>query len=291
MQTPLIQGALLLVLSELCLVIAGAIIRHLATELPNEVIVFVRNLAGLLFLLPWVVRRGPSVLRTERLRLHLMRAGVGVAAMYCLYYAWGNLTLAEAALMKQTAPFFIPLIAWVWLGEGISWLVRWAILVGFVGVVFVLNPQTDGTNPALLVGLGGAVLGGLAKVTIRRMTDTEPSPRIVFYFALFTALLSLLPALWAWHAPSLAFWGLLALMAGFSTLAQLLLSRAYALAPAGQLGPFTYSSVIFATLLGWMIWGDQLALHTLLGIGLITLAGTLAMLGKGRGRAPAVRSA
>ncbi len=64
--------------------------------------------------------------------------------MTCLFYSWGHLPLAQAALLKQTAPFFMPLIAFWWLGESVPKIVKLAILVGFIGVFLILNPQEGG---------------------------------------------------------------------------------------------------------------------------------------------------
>lgn len=273
-------GAGLILLSELFLVSSGMVIKHLANDVPVQMVVFFRNGLGLLILLPWLMSNGLSAIKTDRLRLHFMRAGVGVVAMTCLFYSWGYLPLAQAALLKQTAPFFIPIIAFFWLGERIPSIVKVAILIGFCGTALVLNPQEGNLNIGVIIAVCGAALGGLAKVTIRRMRSSEPAGRIVFYFAFFSAILSFLPAYWVWQPMSLTAFLWLFLMAGTSTAAQLFLSKAYGLAPAGQLGPFTYGSVVLAALMGWLLWDEVLSINTLLGIALITGGGVLAMLGK-----------
>ena len=273
----LAKGALLILLSELFLVCSGMVIKQVSGELPTAAIVFFRNLFGLCLLLPWVVKQGGSALKTEVLRFHFMRAAVGVTAMTCLFYSWGHLPLAQAALLKQTAPFFMPFIALFWLGERVSKASKLAILIGFVGVYAVLNPHEGTLNFAVLVAVIGAMLGALAKVTIRRMSATEGPQRIVFYFALFSALLSAIPALLNWVQPTLQQWGWLLVLSITSTIAQLLLSKGYSYAPAGQLGPFTYGSVAFAALFGWLLWNEALEWNTWLGIALITTAGVLAM--------------
>ncbi|MCL6416215.1 DMT family transporter [Aestuariirhabdus sp. Z084] len=289
MSDPLYRGALYILLSELLLVLSGISIRLLSAELPNEVIVFSRNMVALLLLLPWLLKGGRQRIRTQRLNFHLMRAAVGVCAMYCLYYSWAHLPLAEAALFKQTAPFFIPLIAAIWLGEAIPWVARGAIILGFTGIALILNPNLETIHPVALIALGGAFLSALAKVTIRRMADTEPSVRIVFYFALFTSFFSALPAALNWISPSLNGWSLILLMSALSTGAQLSLSHAYSLAPAGRLGPFTYSSILFATLLGWLIWGESLSLITLSGMIVVIAAGILAVADRLRRQSPRKR--
>lgn len=276
----LVLGAGLILISELFLVLSGMVVKHIADDVPVQMIVFFRNALGLLILMPWLMRNGLQAIKTSRLRLHLMRAAVGVTAMTCLFYSWGYLPLAQAALLKQTAPFFIPVIAFIWLGERIPAIVKLAILIGFAGTFLVLNPQDGKLNVAVLIALGGACLGALAKVTIRKMRTTESAQRIVFYFAFFSANFSFIPALLVWQAISWQTLVWLFAVAGASTLAQLFLSKAYGLAPAGQLGPFTYGSVAFAALMGWWLWGEVLSLNTWMGIALITGGGVLAMMGK-----------
>jgi drug/metabolite transporter (DMT)-like permease len=272
-QSTFIKGAGLILLSELFLVLSGVIIKQISTDLPTEVIVLFRNVFALVVLLPWLARKGLKVTKTQLLRFHFLRAFVGVSAMSCLYYAWANLPLAQAALLKQTAPFFVPLFSFWWLGERLHWSATLAILIGFAGVYAVLNPHEGTFNHAVLIALGGAMLGAFAKVVIRRMTVSESSQVIVFYFALFSSLLASIPAFLVWKTPELIHWVWLFALAGTSTVAQLLLSHGYRFAPAGQLGPFTYASIIFATLLGWWLWSETLALHTWIGIALILSAG------------------
>jgi drug/metabolite transporter (DMT)-like permease len=276
------KGALLILLAELFLVFSGMVIKQISSELSTEMIVFMRNLFGLMLLMPWLIRNGRKAVRTQLLRFHFMRAAVGVTAMSCLYYSWGHLPLAQAALLKQTAPFFMPLIALYWLGESISGRAKLAIFVGFIGVYAVLNPHEGSLNFAVIIAVIGAILGALAKVTIRRMVGTESPQRIVFYFAFFSASLSAIPALLVWQTPTISQFGWLILLASTSTVAQLSLSKGYSYAPAGQLGPFTYGSVAFAALFGWWIWEESLGWNTWLGMVLITLAGLMAMLKRPR---------
>ncbi|WP_296060267.1 DMT family transporter [uncultured Amphritea sp.] len=273
-------GALLILVSEMFLVLSGMVIRQVSAELPTEMIVFFRNLLGLLLFMPWLLRKGTAVLHTTKLRFHVMRAGVGVTAMTCLFYTWGHLPLAQAALLKQTAPFFMPLIAFWWLKERINLQVKFAILVGFIGVVFIINPRETAVNVGILIALFGACLGALAKVTVRRMRDTESPQLIVFYFAFFAALLSAIPAWLSGAGLTLIQFGWLILLAATSTVAQLLLSKAYGMAQAGQLAPYTYGSVAMAAVCGWLVWDEILGLNTLLGILLVSCAGIVAMMGK-----------
>ncbi len=272
-------GALLIVLSELALLATGMIIKTLSSEVPTEQIVFVRNLIGLFILIPWLIRKGISRLHTERIGLHIFRGLVGLTAMVCLFYTWGHLPLAQASLLKQTSPIFIPIFAFFWIKESIGLKTIIAIFIGFIGVVFIINPGAGAAhfNTVILIAIAGAMLAGLAKVIIRKMSSTETPGRIVFYFALIGTIVSAIPAMLSWVSLNWVQVGSLFGIAAFSTIAQLSLSKAYSHAPAGQLGPYTYTSVAFAALFGWLIWDEVLSFNTLMGILVIVLAGMLAM--------------
>ena len=119
-------------------------------------------------------------------------------------------------------------------------------------------------------------MAALAKVTIRRLSVTEPPVRIVFYFAAISSLLSVLPLPWYWVTPSATAVGLLLLIGVFATAGQLLMTRAYAWYPVGPLAPFTYSSVLFAGLFGWLWWDEIMDTLALTGAGIIAVAGMIA---------------
>ncbi|MEZ5451473.1 MAG: DMT family transporter [Thiothrix sp.] len=283
----LARGAVLILASEFFLVCSGMVVKYLHGTVSTEQTVFFRNLFGLLLLLPWLWRNGTRALKTDCIHLHFLRSFMGVTAMSCLFYAWAHLPLAEASLLKQTMPLFVPVVAFFWMGERLSWLNYVALGLGFAGILLVLNPtqETPVLNLAVLAGLVGAVMGGSTKVSIRRMRSVEePAQRVVFYFALFGTLLSVVPAGMDWLPLdwNAALW--LFLLGITATLAQLLLTAAYGYAPAGQLGAFTYASVIFAAILGWWLWDETLSLLAVTGMCVIIAAGLLVMLGQPRSK-------
>lgn len=280
----LLLGALLILLAELMFATMGAGVKMVTAELPSEMAVFMRNAVGLLLMTPLVWRGSPGLLRTGIFHIHLLRALAGVSAMYCFFYALAHLHLADGMLLKMTAPLFMPLIAWAWLGESLRRIILLAVAVGFAGVILVLNPEGE-FNRVALVGLMGGVLASLAKVSLRRLGRSEPSVRVVFYFALLSTLVSAIPMLWHWRQPDAAQWGLFALVGLAGTLGQLLLTRGYAVAAAASVSPFTYSSVLFGAAYGYLFWGETLSLQFVAGALLIFLAGVLALGSRERGTA------
>lgn len=271
------HGALLAIAAAFMFAAMGAVIKAASAHLPNEMVVFFRNFFGLLALLPWLLRGGVRALATQRFGSHLTRSLAGLAAMYCFFYAIAKLHLAEAVLLNFTAPLFTPFIALLWLHERVERNVWWAIIVGFVGVALILKPGMDIFSPAALIGLASGALAAFAVVNIRRMSETEPTTRIVFYFSTVSVIVSALPLLWRWQTPGPEALGLMVVAGIFATSGQLLLTRGYALAPAALVGPFTYSSVVFAALFGWLLWGEMPDTLSLAGAVLVCLAGIMAM--------------
>ncbi|HEX9802900.1 MAG TPA: DMT family transporter [Gammaproteobacteria bacterium] len=277
-----LQGALFILLSELMFASMGAAVKAASgLGLSNEMLVFMRNLMGLFVIAPLLLRHGRGELRTPVYPLHLLRAVLGLSAMYCFFYVLGRLPLADGMLLKMTSPIFMPLIALLWLGERVSHLALLAIPIGLVGVMLVLRPGGELSAVALLGVLGG-MLAAFAKVTVRRLGRTESTTRVVFYFTLNATLISAMPLAWAWQLPSPQQWALLGLMGVMGTAGQLLLTRGYAIAPAASVSPFTYFSVVFGAAYGYLFWGEVLDWLFVAGALLIAVAGVLAVRGRAR---------
>jgi drug/metabolite transporter (DMT)-like permease len=266
----------------------GAFVRAASAMLPNEMVVFFRNALVLVFLMPlFAARRSLPAMSGGKMHLHVLRASAGLVSMYCYFYALAHMKLAEAVLLSYTSPLFIPIIAFLWLHEPLNRRIRIAVLIGFAGVLLILKPGLSIFQPVALVALSAALFASLAMVTIRRMSDTERPESIVFFFTLLSTVISAVPLTWAWQVPGrealviLVFLGLAA-MAG-----QLLMTKGYGLAPAAQVGPFVYCSVVFASIIGWVFWGESLDPLSVVGSLLVFLAGiTAARAGCGRTRIP-----
>lgn len=276
------RGAAFAIAAALAFAAMGAMIKFAAAELPNTVVVFLRNGFGLLMLAPWLLRPGLAGLATKRPLAHLIRAAVGLSAMYCFFYAIARMDLAGAVLLNYSQPLFIPFIAWLWVRERPPARLFPAVVIGFVGVALILKPDTGLISFPGLIGLASGILAAIAMVAIRRMADTEPTTRIVFYFTVFGTLISAVPAALAWRAPSAAAWLAMLCAGTFATAGQLLLTRAYTLAPAAHVGSLIYAAVVFAATFGWLFWDEVPDLLDAGGTLLVILAGTIAVFARRR---------
>ena len=271
-----LAGALYVLSASLTFAALGAMIKVVSTSLSNEMVVFFRNLCALIFILPWIwYKRPPGGVKTAFFQFHLLRTLAGLGAMYCFFYAIAHLRLSEACLLASTAPLFIPMIAYLWIREPVAQKVRVAIIIGFIGIVLILKPGSGVFQPVAMVGLAAGVFVAVAMVSIRRMSTSEPTIRIVFYFTVLSTLISAVPLVWSWQSPQPKIWWLLVLIGLLAAVGQMLLTKGYSLAPAAQVGPFTYGNVVFATVLGWLFWGESLDFMTWAGAFLICIAGII----------------
>ncbi|MDD2222637.1 MAG: DMT family transporter [Pseudomonas sp.] len=272
-----LQGAALLALSALLFACMGVLIHQASATINNENIVFFRNIVGVVFFLPLLLSKGLQPFKTKRLKSHLMRTSYGLAAMYCFFYAIAHLPLADAMLFTYSAPVFTPIIAYFWLKEPLTKRMLAFSLVGLIGVILVAKPSDALFSNLSLVGLAASLLAATAFVSIREMSDTEPAYRMVFYFALFSSLISAVPLLWAWQPLSNEQLLLLFAAGLVAALAQIIMSRAYSLAPPGVIGPVAYLAIVFAGVFSLLLWDEVPDLTSVFGASLIFTASLLAV--------------
>lgn len=258
-----------LIVSAFLFSIMGVCIRYASHSVDNSTVVFFRNFVGLFIFIPLLIQKGPSFFKTEKLWMHLWRSIVGLSAMYGFFYAIAHLKLSNAMVFTYSSPIFIPLIAWLFLKERITKSMLIAAAIGLTGVLCVAKPDSGMFNSISLIGLSASFLAAMAFVTVRALTDTEPVERIVFYFCVFGSLVSAIPMFWLirpYHLHELAFLVGAGLLANIS---QIFMSKAYSLAPAGQIGPVNYVAIIFAGIWGYLFWGELPDHTSLIGFTLI----------------------
>ena len=245
----------------------GACVKLATPQADLSTVLFARNLVALCVLLPWILQARPRHMRSARMGMHLLRAGFGLAAMVCFFYALANLELGEAMLLNYSAPLFIPFVAWLWIGERPDARVLLIVALGFAGLLIMLRPghAADALLGARLIALGSGLFAAFAMVAIRRMSDTEPALRIVFWFSLIASLASALPLFWNDRLPPTTSWLPMALAGALAAIGQLALTRAYALGRAARIGATAYSVVVFSALLGWWLWDEVPDAHDFLG--------------------------
>lgn len=231
---------------------------------------FYRSLFGLPPLLVWIAWFGRwDVWRTARPGAHFARGAIGLVSMGLGFSALALLPLAEASTLSFVAPLFALALSAPLLGERVG-TARWlAVAAGFAGVVIVMRPC--GSLPLLgtAVALGAALGVACVTVALRSISRTEGTLTIVFWFTIFTLMVTgaLMP--WFGEAHDARTWALLVTLGLCGGVGQLALTASLRYAPIATLAPFDYLQLVLAVAFGWFIWGTQPAWTTWIGAGVI----------------------
>jgi len=255
-----VLGIALRVASMACMALMYALVKAGGQRgVPVFEIVFFRNAFAFVPVGLYIWRTtGSEVLRTRRPLGHLMRSAVGLTGMVCGFSAVQHLPLTEATALQFAAPLFMTAMSAVLLAEPVG-RHRWAaVIVGFVGVLIMARPIPGQMN---VVGVTWGLLSAIgvagATVAIRQISDTERGPTIVFYFTLAGMVLGLAGSLlFGWIVPDVQTLALLVLSGLVGGIAQMLLTEALRAAPVGVVAPFDYTQLVWAALLGLVIWGE-----------------------------------
>jgi drug/metabolite transporter (DMT)-like permease len=234
-----------------------ALIKMVGDDYPTGQIVFVRSLFAMIPVL-WLVHRmgGLRVLRTSRPGAHLWRSIAGLCSLFLSFSAVTMLPLGLATALGYTAPLFITLLAFPLLRERIRYG-RWsATVVGFLGMLLLVHPGAEPISSGIVVALCGAVATALALISIRKMADTEADVTIVFYFTVIGTLVGAATLPFGAVMPGLADLPALMIIGLLGGGAQILLTKAYSMAPASLIAPCEYATLVVALILGLAVWGE-----------------------------------
>lgn len=270
-------GILLRVLAMALMALLAAIVKACAERgVPVLEIIFFRNAFAFIPVLLYVWRTtGLGVLRTRRPGAHLTRSAVGLTGMICGFTAVSLLPLTQSTAISFSAPLFMTALSALILKEPVG-IHRWlAVAVGFAGVLIMVHP-----DPRQFVGVGvlfaiaAAVGSAGAMIAIREISRTEPGPTIVFYFTLAGAVVGLASLPFGWVMPSPGVLALLVAAGLIGGTGQLLLTEAIRRAPVAVVAPFDYTQLVWAGLIGFMVWGETPALLTLAGAMVVAASST-----------------
>ena len=256
-------------ISALIFAAMSALVRQLSEATPVGQMVFFRSACAIPPVLVIYAFRGElmSALRTNRFFGHLLRGTVSVSGMFTNFAALARLPLADATAIQFCSPLITVALAAIILKERVR-VYRWtAVAVGFGGVIIMLIPNFNFDRYAA-AGIGGAAaLGSIfalinafcnagAVIQTRRLTQSETTSSIVFYFSLVCALAGLVTLPFAWHTPTQG--QLMALVATgiLGGLGQIFMTQSYRYATASVIAPFDYTSLIWALLLGYWVFGE-----------------------------------
>lgn len=284
------RGIIFMLLSALISALNGAVAKILTADMSALEIVFYRNLLGALIILYTLKHTAPS-LKGGKFHLLFMRGVFGFSAMILFFYTITAIPLGEAITLNKTSPLFVSVLAYYLLHEHLSKRAILALMIGFLGIVFITKPYGFSISYEHFLGVLGGFFAAAAYATIKKIKDIYDTRVIMLSFmgvgTLFPLLLFMI-APWIEAPEAIAFlfepftwdysmkvWILIGLMALISTASQWFLTKAYSFSKASIIGVISYTNIPFAIGFGWMLGDAFPDFWTFTGISLIVLGGIL----------------
>ena len=237
-------------------------------------IAFFRNFFGLVVLVPLLLNAGLSSLRTNRFSLHMWRAILQVFSMLMFFSALSMSPLADVTALSFLAPLFTTVGAILFLGEKAR-VRRWtALVIGFAGAMIILRPGFQEVGLGLVLVLGASAIWGGAMLIIKSLSKTDSSVSIAAYMAILMTPMSLLPALFVWRMPTGEEFIGLFVIGAFGSIGHVMLAQAFKEAEATAILPLDFTRLIWAAVVGYLLFAEVPGIWTWLGGGLIFAAAT-----------------
>ena len=264
-QTPVMRGIVLMCLSTISFSIMHGLVRFVSEVLPPFQIAFFRNIFGLAFLLPILIRSRFSILRTKKIGLHILRGIINLAVMLMFFTALSITPLAKVTALSFTAPIFMAVLAVLVLGERFR-IYRWAaIFSGFIGMLIILRPGLIAVDIGALLVTAGAALWAVAMIIIKIQSRTESSVTIVAYMGIFLGIFSIIPAYFVWQPFGLQTLGLMVLIGLSGTVAQMAISQSLKETDPTATMPFDFLKIIWTTIIGVWFFAEVPDIFTWVG--------------------------
>ncbi len=277
----LMIGSIFIVLAFLANTIQSVFGKAIESEVSVEMFSWVTFLSALVVVTIIVALRRFRDLNTTVLPMHLLRGGTGISGFLLFIGAAQTTSLMNANVLLNTTPIFIPLLAMAFLHNRINRQLWLAIAMGFAGMVIIVKPSaTIFTDPGNLLGLLAGFVTAIEFLAVKKLDESDSPLTQMFYFLLIgTVICSFLvagkfQAITASHM-------LIMLATGIClVLFQFLLIKAYMYAKPHEIGAFQYSSVVFAAILGWVVFKESLDAATIAGTTLVCIGGYLSISGR-----------
>ena len=269
-----LRGIGWMLLTGLLFVGVTGIVRHLGTDMAAVQAAFIRYLFGLLLILPILLRQRGLRIQPRGFGLYALRGLVHGLAVMLWFVAMARIPIAQVTALGYTAPIFTTIGAALFLGETLRMRRIGAVLVAFGGAMIIVRPGIEEVSLGALAQLTAAPLFAASFILAKKLTETESSATIVAYLSVFVTLVLLPPALWFWRTPTWEELGWLFLTAVFATLGHYTLTRAFEAAELMVTQPVSFLQLVWATLLGFYVFGEQPDVWTWIGGAVVVASAT-----------------
>ena len=249
-----------------------AIIRQLGSDMHPTQIAFLRYGFGLVFMLPFLLRLGLAEIRAANIKMHILRGVLYGCGVLFWFYAMARVPIAEVTALGFMTPIYVTIGAVFLLGEKVRGYRIAAVGLGLLGALIILKPGISGIDSGLTAMLIASPIFAVAELIAKILTRRESGPALVGYLSIVVTVVLAGPAFWFWRAPTPQEWFLLSLTAGLATLGHLAFTHAFKIAEMSAVQPAKFVQLIWAALVGYLVFQELPELTTWIGSAVIVAA-------------------
>ncbi len=269
-----LQGIAWMVLTGLMFACVTGIVRYLGSDMPAIEAAFIRYAIGLAMVSPVLYKVMSNPPPATAMKLYMVRGLVHGVAVMLWFYAMARIPIAEVTALGYTAPLFVTIGAWLFLGEGLHMRRIAGVIAGLLGVFVIVRPGFETISSGQLAQIATAPLFAASFLLAKKLTGTQNSAVIVAMLSLVCTFVLLPGAILQWRAPSFEEVMWLGLTAVFATAGHYTLTRAYAAAPITVTQPVSFLQLVWACLIGITMFGEPIDPYVIFGGGIIVAAAT-----------------
>lgn len=277
-----IQGIFWMVLAGMFFSVMVGLVKLLGGHIPSFEIVFFRSSIQLLVIGGTIWRLGKISLKTNRPLLQGVRTVVAILLININFFAFTKLPVAEVTAIGFSRNLFLALLAVPLLAEKITPHKTIALVVGFIGILFITRPAQGNIDPVMFVALGGAMLGAMMMILIRKLTAADSNIVMMTYPALGIGIATAIPTFIYWVQPTFNEFLLLIAMALVGIIGQWCMIQSFRKGEATAVAPAGYTRIIFATIVGFTFFGELPQALSLAGILIVVSSNILLVFHEGR---------
>lgn len=277
----LAKGIFIILFARLCFALVITLAREASALIPLAEVVFFQNLVSLVLLIPFLGSFGLKSFKTEKLGLIFIRTLFGLLAFIFLFMSSQKLPLTQAILLNNTAPIFVPIVSWIWKKKKINHKLWIGIVLGFIGVAWILKPTPSiaenhvwDTELGSLYGVISGLCLAIALKSMRILRKEKVFSVLLYYYAL-SSIMVLPFSLQEWKTPTLSLGVLLVIIGVLTLLTQSSYLKAFHYGKASVLSPFFYVAVVYGALIDWLIYQQHFSWTFLVGVLFICVGGIL----------------
>ena len=270
--SPNLKGALWLLGSVVLFQISYSLVKVTGQNISSVQMVFLRSLFQMALVFPFVWKAGFHVMKTKQYKNYACRLIFGTSNIVLTFFAFTHMPLAGATSLVFTRSLFTIPLAAIMLKERAGWARGIATVIGFIGVLIVLNPGPVGIGKAETAALFASFLLALTYIYIQRLSRTESHPAMLMYFGMACCVLTVYPAYCLWVPVKPEIWLNVFAIAATATSAQYCVIRGYQAGKTTVISPIDYLQIPLSAIIGRYLFGETLSLHFTVGVIIIITA-------------------